>query len=55
MKPLQNVTNTKRSRRENRANKKGSKLKAYSFQSEALRMKINNTTEVTDKAKRQSK
>ena len=32
--------------------KKGSKLKAYSFQSEALRMKINNTTEVTDKAKK---
>ena len=32
--------------------KKGSKLKAYNFVSEALRMKFNNTTEVTDKAKK---
>ena len=32
--------------------KKGSKLKAYNFLSEALKMKINNTTEVTDKAKK---
>ena len=32
--------------------KKGSKLKAYNFLSEALKMKINNTTEVTDRAKK---
>ena len=32
--------------------KKGSKLKAYNFVSEALRMKLNNTTEATDKAKK---
>ena len=32
--------------------KKGSKLKAYNFVSEALRMKFNSTTEVTDKAKK---
>ena len=32
--------------------KKGSKLKAYNFVSEALRMKFNNPTEVTDKAKK---
>ena len=32
--------------------KKGSKLKAYNILSEALRMKINNTTEVTDRAKK---
>ncbi len=32
--------------------KKGSKLKAYNFISEALRMKFNNTTEVTDRAKK---
>lgn len=31
---------------------KGSKLYAYNFVSEALRMKLNNTTEVTDKAKK---
>jgi len=32
--------------------KKGSKLKAYNILSEALRMKTNNTTEVTDRAKK---
>jgi chromosome segregation ATPase len=32
--------------------KKGSKLKAYNFLSEALKMKINNTTQVTDRAKK---
>ena len=32
--------------------KKGSKLKAYNFVSEALRMKLNNTTEATDRAKK---
>lgn len=32
--------------------KKGSKLQAYGIVSEALRMKLNNTTEVTDKAKK---
>ena len=32
--------------------KKGSKLQAYNFLSEALRMKINNITEITDKAKK---
>lgn len=31
--------------------KKGSKLQAYSFNSVGLRMKLNNTTEVTNKAK----
>ncbi len=31
--------------------KKGSKLQAYAFTCEALRMKVNNTTEVTTKAK----
>ncbi len=31
--------------------KKGSKLQAYGFSSEALRMKLNKTTEPTDKAK----
>lgn len=31
--------------------KKGSKLQAYGFNSEALRMKLNKTTEATDKAK----
>ena len=31
---------------------KGSKLQAYNFVSEALRMKLNNTTEITDKAKK---
>ena len=31
--------------------KKGSKLQAYGFKSEALRMKLNKTTEPTDKAK----
>jgi len=32
--------------------KKGSKLKAYNFVSEALKMKLNNTTEITDRAKK---
>jgi len=32
--------------------KKGSKLSAYGFNSTGLRMKLNNTTEATDKAKR---
>lgn len=32
--------------------KKGSKLQAYNFVSEALRMKLNNLTELTDKAKK---
>jgi hypothetical protein len=32
--------------------KKGSKLKAYNFVSEALRMKLNKTTEATDRAKK---
>ncbi len=32
--------------------KKGGKLQAYNFVSEALRMKINNTAEITDKAKK---
>ena len=31
---------------------KGSKLQAYNFVSEALRMKLNNMTEITDKAKK---
>ncbi len=31
--------------------KKGSKLQAYNIQSSALRLKLNNTTEATDKAK----
>lgn len=31
--------------------KKGAKLQAYGFNSEALRMKLNNTTEITTKAK----
>lgn len=31
--------------------KKGSKLQAYSFQSEALKQRLNNTMEVTDRAK----